>query len=157
MRKAMWAQWPVVGAPAPPEIRPLSRSGSTWGRERSAFWMSGNTLPKAQRLPQVNSPKPPPTGPTPLPPADPALQSTLPKIAQKSLQISAWFRNRFWDSFGVPKGSQNGSKSDPESLPRRSRGQVAFGTCFGSCFWCLFGAPGISKIELSHRRRATFC
>ena len=79
------------------------------------------------------------------------------KIAKKSLQISACFWDRFGNRFGTPKWSQNGSKIDPERLPRRSWSQVAAGSCFLTCFGLVFGPPGTSRIELSPRRRASSC
>ena len=55
-----------IGGAAPLEIRPLSRSGSTRGRERSEWrGKERQAFENPQRLPKVNSPKSPPPGPHP--------------------------------------------------------------------------------------------
>ena len=102
---------------------------------------------KPQRLPKVNSPKSPPPGPTPLPPADSALRRLLPKIVQKSLQNSACCWDRFGVRFGSPKGIKNGSKIAPGSLPRRSWGPVPAGCCFRTDFWSIFDPPEPRKLS----------
>ena len=112
-------------------------SGSRGGRERSDFWQSGNTQTKAQRLPQVNSPKPPPTGPTPLPPAPPHGSETC---CLKSLKNHFKFQLGFETAFGTVLGSQKAPKMAPKATPRASQDALGARWPLGRVLGAVFGA-----------------
>ena len=64
-RTRTMARWPGFGGAAPLEIRPPSLEEVVLGRRGACWFVLGRhrmTQTEAQRLPQVNSPKSPPTG-----------------------------------------------------------------------------------------------
>ena len=93
------AQWPVLGALAPLEIRPLSRSGSKRGRDRRDRLGIETSSMKTPNVTAGNSPKSPPPGSPPLQPAPPPkrLQNRSKIASNSSLLLEA-----FLDRFGTP-------------------------------------------------------
>ena len=97
-------------------------------------WLSPS-LHEAQRLPQVSSPKSPPTGPTPLPPA-------LLLVCSKN---ASSFWRRSLGSFKVCFGPPGGLRKRFSEPLGANLARNAAAHCFRTLFLCIFDPPQTSK------------